>query len=90
MKPTIDFPRRLALLLLASGTGALAAGGPGPTPGGPVAGEGALKEAEIHDTAADIATPRAQASPQMQAVLDELTALGGKPITELSPADARK
>jgi acetyl esterase len=92
MKPTIDFPCRLVLLAFASCSLVHAADGPGPTPGGPVVGEDAIKGAEISDTVAQIATdkPRAQASPQMQAVLDELTALGGKPVTTLSPADARK
>lgn len=93
MKPTIDFPRRLALLALASCSLAYAADGPGPTPGAPVVGEEAIKGAEVTDTPVAPATKeekRAQASPQMQAVLDQLTALGGKPITELSPAEARK
>jgi acetyl esterase len=105
MKPTIDFFRRL-LVALASCSVAYAADGPGPTPGSPVVGEDAIKGAEISEGAVPIpadpdkkpdedqaktdAKPRAQASPQMQAVLDELTAMGGKPITELSPADARK
>jgi acetyl esterase len=94
MKPTIDFPRRAALAALAccAVAVAFAADGPGPAPGGPVVGEDAIKGAEIDDTPAKIATdePRPRASAQMQAVLDELTALGGKPITTLSPADARK
>ena len=97
MKPTIDYPHRFHLIAIAAGCAltAHAADGPGPTPGSPVVGEDAIKGAEVVDGPAAIAPtettkPRAQASPQMQAVLDKLISLGGKPITDLSPADARK
>lgn len=92
MKPTIDFPRWFFLLAVASSSLAFAADVPGPTPAGPVVGEDALKKAELADPVLEIPAdkPRARASAQMQAVLDEFTALGGKPITTLSPADARK
>jgi len=39
---------------------------------------------------ANPARPASKPDAQMQAVLDELAALGGKPITELKPEDARK
>ena len=99
MKPSIDFtyPRRLSLLTLAAGclVAARAADGPGPAPdAAPVVGEDAIKGAEVTDLpkaiAKDDTAKPAPLTPQMQAVLDELRALGGKPITELSPADARK
>lgn len=86
MKPTIVLSRRLALLSTAlsciiSGT-AFAADGPGPA----VADE-VIKGSETADAPKE---PTAKPNAQMQAVLDELAALGGKPLTELKPEDARK
>ena len=40
-------------------------------------------------TRADTANPMAAANPQMQRVLDQLSALGGKPIERLTAAEAR-
>ena len=91
MKPTIDSYIRMALLAAACGAGQAlyAADGPEPAVGGPVAGEEAIKGSEAPDP--KILVPaRPQASPQMQAVLDQLLAMGGKPITGLSAKDARK
>jgi acetyl esterase/lipase len=94
MKPTLDLSCRLTAVAMVATCGiiARAADGPGPAPGSPVVGEDAIKGAEIVDEPAVIAAPEksAPASAQMQAVLDKLISLGGKPITELSPADARK
>ncbi|WP_265594131.1 alpha/beta hydrolase [Haloferula sp. BvORR071] len=104
MKPTIAFPfphtGRLALLLAASSSISLtplyAADGPEPGVNSPVAGEEAIKGSEVHTPPAEpkaeakAEAPRAKPNDQMQAVLDQLTALGGKPVTELSPKDARK
>jgi acetyl esterase len=100
MKPTIDSHCRLALLLAAASSLSIsaiqAADGPDPGVNSPVAGEEAIKGSEVETPPAVVkeepkeAAPRAKATEQMQAVLDQLTALGGKPITELSPKDARK
>lgn len=91
MKPTIDSYFRMALLAAACSMGPAlyAADGPDPIVGGPVAGEGAIKGGEAPSPAI-LVPSRPQASPQMQAVLDQLLALGGKPITQLSAKDARK
>lgn len=92
MKPTIETYFRMALLAAACGAGQAlhAADGPDPAVGGPVAGEGAIKGGEATSPRLVIVPARPQASPQMQAVLDQLNALGGKPITGLSAKDARK
>ena len=92
MKPTIFSHRRIALALAAAACATIsyAADGPEPTVNGPVAGEDVIKGAEAVGTPAVTTPDRAKASTQMQAVLDELTALGGKPVTELSAKDARK
>lgn len=56
----------------------------------PAVGEAPLKGAEVADGPTKPVAPLARTDAQMQAVLDKLAGLGGKPITELSAADARK
>ena len=92
MKPTIDSCLRATLLAVAFSAAQtlLAADGPDPAPGGPVAGEEAIKGSEVH-TPPVVAKPAGpKANEQMQAVLDQLLALGGRPITDLTAQEARK
>jgi acetyl esterase/lipase len=90
MKPTLVYPRRLAFLSLAAsslmvGT-TLAADGPEPA-----VGEAAIKGSEAAKPSDEgPKAPVAKVDPQMQAVLDELAAMGGKPLAELSAEEARK
>jgi len=99
MKTTFVYPRRYALLAAAAASlvmPSLAADGPDPAVDGPVVGDDVIKGSEAVDEAKPplVAVPesnaKAHANPQMQAVLDELTAFGNKPLYELTPEDARK
>lgn len=95
MKPTLVYPRRLAILLAAAGSfatqHAYAADGPEPTvPAEEIKGSEAPASDASKKESPSEKKAAAKADPQMQAVLDELDSLGGKPLLGLSAEDARK